>query len=111
MFRRPVGDHILSECLVFCVLLLLLRQQSGVLFGKLGHLRDGLAAQGVKGFLCRLMLGDLVPMLGKKFLLVAGLFISGIDLPRFGVVDDMGLEYAGEQAHFIIAVRAFALLA
>ena len=88
---RPVGDHILPQSLVFRVLLLLLRQQSGVLLGKLGHLWNGLAAQGVKGFLRRLMLGDLIPMLRQKFLLVAGLLIGGIDLPRLGVIDDMGL--------------------
>ena len=70
----------MAERLVFCVLLLLLRQQSGVLLGKLSNLRNGLPAQGVKGFLRRLMLGDLRPMLSKKFLLVVGLFISSIDL-------------------------------
>ena len=70
----------MAERLVFCVLLLLLRQQNGVLLGELGHLRNGLPAQGVKGFLRRLMMGDLRPMLGKKFLLVAGLLIGGIDL-------------------------------
>ena len=32
-----------------------LRQQSGVLLGKLGHLWDGLAAQGVKGSFRRLL--------------------------------------------------------
>ncbi len=37
------------------------------------------------------MLGDLIPMLRQKFLLVAGLFIGGVDLPRLGVIDDMGL--------------------
>ena len=36
LLRRPVGDHILPERLVFCVLRLLLRQQSGVLLRKLG---------------------------------------------------------------------------
>lgn len=80
MFRRPVGNHILPERLVFCVLLLLLRQQSGVLLGKLGNLWDGLPAQRVKGFLSRLMLGNLRPMLRKKFLLMPGLLISGVDL-------------------------------
>lgn len=81
----------MPQGLVFRILLLLLCQQSGVLLGKLGNLRDRLAAQGVKGFFRRLMLGDLIPMFRKKFLLVAGLLISGVDLPRLGVIDDVGL--------------------
>ena len=79
---RPVGDHILPQFLVRCILLLLLRQQSSVLLGKLGHLRDGFAAQSVKGFFRRLVLGNLRAMLRQKFLLVAGLLIGGVDLPR-----------------------------
>ena len=45
-----------------------------------GHLWNGLTAQGIKSFLCRLMLGNLSPMLRQKFLLMSGLLISGIDL-------------------------------
>ena len=80
----------MPQGLVLRIPLLLLCQQSGVLLGKLGNLRDRLAAQGVKGFFRRLMLGDLIPMFRKKFLLVAGLLISGVDLPLFVLVDAMG---------------------
>ena len=80
LLHSPVVDHLLTESLILRIVLLLLSQQSSILFRELGHLRNGLTAQSVKGFLRRLMLGDLRSMLGKKFLLVAGLFISGIDL-------------------------------
>ena len=80
LLHGPVVDHLSAKGLILRIVFLLLRQQSGVLFGKLGHFRDGLAAQGVKGLLRRLMFGDLIPMLRQKFLLVAGLFIGGVDL-------------------------------
>ena len=69
LLRRLISDHILTRRSVLLVFPLLLRQQLGVLLGKLGHLGDGLAAQGVKGFFRSLMLGDLGPMLRQKLLL------------------------------------------
>jgi len=87
-----IVDHLLPEKPVLLVLLLFLGQQRGVLLGELRHLRDGLSAQGVKGSFCRLMPGNLVPMLRQKFLLVTGLLVGGVDLPRFGVIDDMGFK-------------------
>ena len=82
---RANGNHLLPQRLVALILSLLFRQQGGVLFGELRHLGDGLAAQGVKGFLGRFVLGDLLSMGGAELLLVPGLLVGGVDLPRFGV--------------------------
>ena len=82
---RANGNHLLPQSLVDLVLSLLFRQQGGVHFGELRHLGDGLAAQVVKGFLGRFVLGDLLSMGGAELLLVPGLLVGGVDLPRFGV--------------------------
>ena len=91
LLRCLISDHVLTRRSVLLVFPLLLRQQLGVLLGKLGHFGDGLAAQGVKGPFRSLMLGDLGPMLRQEFLFMAGLLIGSVDLPRLGVIDDMGL--------------------
>ena len=92
LFCRAKDNHLLPQRLVFLIFGTLFRQQGGILFGELCHLGDGPAAQGVKDFLGRFVLGDLLSMGGADLLLVPGLLIGGVDLPRFGVPDDMGLE-------------------
>ena len=45
----------------------------------------------VEGFLRRLVKRDLCPMLLKELFAVTGLPVGNIHIPRFGVIDDMGL--------------------
>ena len=85
LLGRANGNHLLPQRLVFLVFGPFFRQQSGVLLRELGHLGDGLAAQGVKGLLGRLMLGNLLGVFGTELLLMPGLLVGGVDLPRFGV--------------------------
>ena len=82
---RANGNHLLPQRLVFFIFGPFFRQQGIILFGELRHLGNGLAAQGVKGFLGRFVLGDLLSMGGAELLLVPGLLVGGVDLPRFGV--------------------------
>lgn len=44
LLRRLISDHVLTRRTVFLVFLLLLRQQSGVLLGKMGHFGDRFAS-------------------------------------------------------------------
>ena len=68
LFHGPVVDHLPAEGLVLRIVLLLLRQQSGVLFRELSYPRNRLTAQGVKGFLRRLMPGARNSFLWRDFL-------------------------------------------
>lgn len=44
LLRRLINDHVLTRRPILFVFPLLLRQQLGVLLGKLGHFGDGFAA-------------------------------------------------------------------